>query len=866
MFAEADFVDPATGLPDPNLLLARISVNEGVLVVDTLTSIENVTGTAGDDSITGNSGNNILDGGAGNDIISALGGADTLLGGEGDDTLLPGNGTDTVDGGAGNDTADFSTVSFPVTVNLSTGTAMYVNGAGVLVVDTLTSIENVTGTAGNDSITGDAADNVLSGGGGNDTINGGAGTDIVAIAGTLADVDIAIAGNVATVTIGGNTLTITDGEFLAFNDGTDFEIAVPEVELVGFSVLPADTFAEGPPAGGDNGNGQPISANGRTGPFPGQPVQGFSGVQFADAEGSFFFLADNGFGAQANSTDFLLRIYQVDPDFAGAESGDTSVAIEDFIQLSDPNNLIPFDIINEDTTERLLTGGDFDIESFVIGADGDIWIGDEFGPFILHFDSEGTLLEAPISTPLNFPSIPGDFVRSPFNPEVLAGAATANLGASDGFEGLAFSPDRNTLYPLLEGPVTGDPATALRIYEFDVPSSSFTGLVGFYELEFAANAIGDFTPINDNEFLVIERDNLAGSAAEFKRIYKVDFSVIDADGFVEKELIADLLSIQDPNDLNGDGATSFDFPFVTIEDVLVIDENTIIVANDNNFPFSIGRGPDIDNNEIILLELEQPLNLDPRLGQEAVNDLTSEPVFGTPGDDILEGGLNFDAIRDLLFVGGGADLVDASPVTETIGTGPRNRVYGGTGTDELLAGIADRLFGGSGNDELNSVNGTGGNRLFGGDGDDEITVGSGDRAFGGLGNDILEASLSEGGARLYGGAGDDLFSLGAGDRIVGGDGNDQIFVGQGGNNLITGGAGADMFAIANADIPTEVNTITDFEAGVDTISINGLGLSFANVTLSPQEGDTLVSVPGGNLAVLLNINPNSLSAANFMFG
>jgi len=46
----------------------------------------------------------------------------------------------------------------------------------------------------------------------------------------------------------------------------------------------------------------------------------------------------------------------------------------------------------------------------------------------------------------------------------------------------------------------------------------------------------------------------------------------------------DLLNINDPNDLNADSSTKFRFPFVTIEDVLVVDENTILVANDNNYP------------------------------------------------------------------------------------------------------------------------------------------------------------------------------------------------------------------------------------------------------------------------------------------
>ena len=201
--------------------------------------------------------------------------------------------------------------------------------------------------------------------------------------------------------------------------------------------------------------------------------------------------------------------------------------------------------------------------------------------------------------------------------------AVANLNRSQGFEGMAFSPDRTTLYPMLEGTVVGDPAGSLRIYEFDVASAAYEGLVGLYQLESAAHAIGDFTPINKDEFLVIERDNFQGEAAEFKKIFKVDFSAVNSEGFVNKEEVVDLLTLKDPNDLNGDGSTTFDFPFQTIEDVLVLDADTILVANDNNFPFTVGRPPGIDNNEIIEIQLDKPLNLDARLG---VAGLTPAPV------------------------------------------------------------------------------------------------------------------------------------------------------------------------------------------------------------------------------------------------
>ena len=127
---------------------------------------------------------------------------------------------------------------------------------------------------------------------------------------------------------------------------------------------------------------------------------------------------------------------------------------------------------------------------------------------------------------------------------------------------------------------------------------------------------------------MIERDNNQGPTAAFKKIFKLDFSKQDAKGFVEKVEIADLLNIQDPGDLNKDGSTTYRMPFQTIENVLVINENTILVANDNNYPFSVGRPPAIDNNEIVLLGLNQPLKLDLRVGPATI--LTGPSSSQTP--------------------------------------------------------------------------------------------------------------------------------------------------------------------------------------------------------------------------------------------
>ena len=81
-------------------------------------------------------------------------------------------------------------------------------------------------------------------------------------------------------------------------------------------------------------------------------------------------MPDNGFGAKANSRSFILRLYKVRPRFRTEYGGRGDVQIRDAITLSDPDNKVPFPIVNENTDERILTGGDFDIESVRQATDG----------------------------------------------------------------------------------------------------------------------------------------------------------------------------------------------------------------------------------------------------------------------------------------------------------------------------------------------------------------------------------------------------------------------------------------------------------------------------------------------------------------
>ena len=350
-------------------------------------------------------------------------------------------------------------------------------------------------------------------------------------------------------------------------------------------------------------------------PFKGQPVQGLSGIRNLK-DGTFLTLTDNGFGSKANSPDAMLMFHIIKPDWKAGTIERVSTTF-----LHDPDRKVPFRIVNENTPKRYLTGSDFDLESIQPVGDA-LWFGDEFGPFLIKTDRSGKVL-AVFQT-----QIDGKVARSPDNPWVTMpgapGAVTFEVRRSKGFEGMAQSPDGKTLYPLLEGPLTGE--AFLRVLEFDVAKEAFTGKSWKYKLEAPGNAIGDFNMIDATSGLIIERDDSEGdpalackdgpkpdcfnAPARFKRIYKIDFAQADADGFVKKVGYIDLMDIDDPNKLARQGGKDgkLGFPFFTIENVDLIDADHIIVGNDNNLPFSSGRAIGrSDDNEMVILKVGELL-------------------------------------------------------------------------------------------------------------------------------------------------------------------------------------------------------------------------------------------------------------------
>ena len=373
----------------------------------------------------------------------------------------------------------------------------------------------------------------------------------------------------------------------------------PPPTLAGRAVLPAETLADGPASGAL----VPPPFNGIVFPRPSQPVLGFSAVIAGERPGTYLAMPDNGYGGKANSVDFLLRAYEIRPDFTTAKGGSGGVTVGSHINFSDPHHKLPFPIVNEGTNERYLTGADLDPESLQRGRNGDLWIGEEFGPWIMHFNSDGVLLDPPYA-------MPGGLM-SPNNP--LLNGAPATQPNSRGIEAMAISPDGKRLWATLEGATVADGTTSVRrrVFEFSTTTKSFTGREWNLKAESAPNMIADAWALDGHRMVVIERDGGRGVTAVFRNVYVVDLKKVGADGYVQKQLAVDLTNIADPNLISlpelhpGDVGIGNPFKVVceSIEAIQVLSASRLLLACDNNLP-NTGRNPNrADDTEIIVVDV-----------------------------------------------------------------------------------------------------------------------------------------------------------------------------------------------------------------------------------------------------------------------
>ncbi|MDD5049138.1 MAG: hypothetical protein PHH09_09440, partial [Methanoregulaceae archaeon] len=348
---------------------AEAKDSSGTIVsTDTLIYIEDVTGTSYNDTLIGDLLANILIGGGGDDIIYGMSGTDTLIGGEDDDQLFGGGdsdiliggaGADVLDGGGENDTASYETSTAGVNADLRTGIAT--DGFGT--TDTLTGIENLTGSKYDDILTGDDNDNILLGGAGADDLTGGGGNDTASYVTSPDGVVASLAAGTATDDGFGTMDTLGGIEYLR---GSDYD-----------DILIGD--------GGDNylrgGSGNDILDGGAGNDF----LEGESGDDILKDSGGNDYL-DGGFGSDTVSYEGVAADLNV--DLTLLEEQDTLGAGLDLLKsIENLTGGSGDDVLIGDSDDNILIGG-AGIDTLIGGLGADTLIGGAGADLIYgHFEN-----------------------------------------------------------------------------------------------------------------------------------------------------------------------------------------------------------------------------------------------------------------------------------------------------------------------------------------------------------------------------------------------------------------------------------------------------------------------------------------------
>lgn len=881
----ADYSDITTAIKvDLNVSEEQNTLGAGT---DKLISIERVLGGSGNDTLVGwTDDDSDLEGNAGND---------SLVGGNADDYLFGGSGNDTLLGGNGNDTADyFGTAG--VTVNLAAGKA--IGGAGT---DSLSGIENVNGSLGNDTLLGSSGTNELFGDagadsiigyGGNDTLGGGVDNLADMLVGGTGD-DLYLVNSVNDII----TELASEGSDIVESTATNYTMAnYVEDGYLGSGGVNLTGNALNNVIEGNNTNNKLSGADGNDELSGGKGTDTLSGGNGNDT-------LDGGIGSDSMAGGAGNDIYYVDSSSdiiteAVGSGSDTvnsyttsytlSANVENLELLSGysvGNSYLTYSAINGTGNElnNRITGNDLDNKLMGM-AGNDTLIGN---------DGDDTL-------------------QGGAGNDVLNGGYGTDIAIyTDATAGVKVSLATTALQ------VTGGAGTDTLIDIEDLLGSSFNDtLTGSAD----SNYIGDGAG-NDSVSAGAGDDELYASAGN-DTIDGGDGSdtFIFADVTVASKLNLNSIIAQD----TGSGTDLIS----NIENIVGSSLNDVFTGNSSNNGFWGGNGNDTINggagND----------TLDGEGGTDSLSGGTGDDVYYVAGSDVIVeaasagndtvvADANFTLATNLENLYLSINREQAEQVSTT-GEIPENAYGNGnalTGTGNSLNNMIvgnynnNTLTGLAGNDTLDGYGGS--DTLIGGTGNDTYLVDTTadivtEAAAAGI--DTVETSLSSYtlGANvenltftsysygLYAGTGNELNNLidasgsnsnyiqqiltgnAGNDTLIGGDGSDSLTGGDGNDSLIggdgldqlTGGLGDDTYEVAYSQSGDWINntyvSISGFDkvteasaAGTDTVRlITGDYLPYNTGYTLGDNIEKLISTLGDNIKLSGNTLNNYISSSN----
>ncbi|MEO6279813.1 PA14 domain-containing protein [Roseateles sp.] len=831
--------------------LINAATNAGEAAGDSFQSIENLTGSAFDDTLEGDAGVNRLVGGAGDDV---------LIGGAGADVLI---------GGAGSDTASYAGAPSGLTVSLADATLNTGDAAG----DTFDSIENLTGSGFDDVLIGTAGANRLDGGAGNDLLVGGAGADAL-IGGSGIDT-ATYAASSAAVTVnlstGRGSGGDAQGDTLAGIEnliGSAFDDVL--TGAAGINVLTGgagndiynvddtdDVIVEAAGEGSDSVNASvsyALSANvenltltgnadiNATGNALDNVLTGNAGNNLLDGGAG----SDRMAGGAGDDTYVVDSVGDVVSENFG-EGSDTVRSAISYALGANVENLVLTGTGNNSATgnalDNVITGnsganlidGGAGADTMAGGAGDDIYVVDNLGDTVTEAAGEGTdLVRSSVSFTLGA------------NVENLTLTGTANLdGSGNALNNILLGNAGNNL---LDGKAGADQMAAGAgddTYVVDNVGDQITEAVdeGTDSVRSSISWV-----LGDN----LENLTLTGSG-------NIDATGNAADNVITGNAGANFIDGKAGADTMAGGAG---------DDTYVVDNAGDSVTEESNAGYdtvrsSVSHALSANVEELQLTGTGNISGIGNELDNRIVGNSGANLIDGGAGADTMLGGAGDDTYivddaGDTVTeaAGGGTDLVRSS-VSFTLGANIENLTLTGTapisGTGNDLDNV---ILGNSGNNLIDG--GLGADTMAGGAGDDTYVV---DNA-----GDVVTENAGEGGDTVRAGFSytlganlENLVLTGTGDWTGTGNALDNAITGNSGNNLIDGGLGADAMAGGAGNdtylVDNTGDTVTEGAGeGIDLVQSNvsfRLGANIEQLTLTGSAnidgtGNALANVITGN--------------------
>lgn len=865
---------------------------------DEVLNIENIKASAGNDTITGNATANTIYGMSGND---------TLKGGLGSDKLVGDDGVTN----SGVDTVSFYGSSYGITAGgLSAGTITLANGD----IDTISQIENITGSDQNDKITGDATANVLKGMGGNDTFDGGAGNDTIDGGSGIDKVDYSSA---SAMTIDLSNSTATDGSDIDTIRNIEIVVGSANADVITGDAL-NNTLIGG---GGDDLIRGYAGANKLVGGDGNDVFESGSGNDtfIGDAGNDTVTYANAGSGIKAtlysggniigNGNDVISSGVE---KLVGSALNDTIIGSSSVLTLDGGlgNDILrDNETYSSDNVVSTLLGGSGD-DTFTGGFDGDKLIGGTGSNWVNYSDYVAGNITVDLQNGTIASSVAGSVAdalsdiqhaKTGDGNDTLSGTQGVNntldggsgidtvdfsgvsgangvkidmtntvsvtddgSGAQDvlvNIENIIGSDNNDTIYGgdgnnVLDGGAGDDKLRGGLGADTFIGGAGIADMVSYIDIE---NPLGiDVTMVGGGMQITV-----AGSATDIDTL-KAGHGVEILQSTIYNDVITGdnenntILSMGGKDTIHGgDGNDKIDGG-ENNDTLYGEDGNDTLIGGANNDKLIGGYGDDkldgdaeldaavydyLRNGEYIVGSLtagtvdaftsagvalddnDTLLNVETLIGGDGNDTLTGsadvDALYGGSGDDWfvatlgdgdkMDGGANtsisggggdtvdFSGIGSLVSVnldlgtaGGGAGVKFLTNIENIIGTDYNDTIKGNTGDNKLLGGIGDdtiagkagddTLLGGTGNDTLYGEDGN--DRLFGEDGNDRLFSGTGVNVMdGGTGNDNLYITPS----------------ADSGNTLKGDEGNDNFFVENSSGNTIIGGNGTDWLRYYDYD-------------------------------------------------------------------